>query len=127
MSCLIKTPYIQLYQNRMKVELDYMYLYYPSTIIIQPNNEVVLNLALQIKFVNGAQVLPFDIQTAITLVGIEFIPNPVHVDQETFYQANIKVKNTTNEKIIIKQGMAVGYIKMNFPFKVYDYTNKADE
>jgi len=127
MSCLIKTPYIQLYQNRMKVELNYMYLYYPSTIIIQPNNEVVLNLALQIKFVNGAQVLPFDIQTAITLIGIEFIPNPVHVDQETFYQANIKVKNTSNEKVILKQGMAVGYIKMNFPFKVYDYTNKADE
>ena len=127
MSCLIKTPYIQLYQNRMKVELNYMYLYYPSTIIIQPNNEVVLNLALQIKFVNGAQVLPFDIVKASPLLNLEFIPNPVHVDQETFYQANIKVKNTSNEKVILKQGMAVGYIKMNFPFKVYDYTNKADE
>jgi hypothetical protein len=111
----------------MKVEIDYMYLYYPSNLVIDVGSEVVLNLGLQIKFVSGSQILPFDITNAITLIGVELIPNPTHIDQPTFYQANLKVKNISTEKVVIKMGMAVGYIKMNFPFKVYDYTNKADE
>jgi len=127
LSCLIKTPYTQLYQNRMKVEIDYMYLYFPSTLVVDVGSEAILNLGLQLKFVSGSQTLPFDISNAVTLVGLELIPNPVHVDQETFYIVNLKVKNTSSEKVVIKTGMAVGYIKMNNPFKVYNYTNKADE
>jgi len=125
LSCYIKTPYIGLYQNRMKVELDYMYLYYPTRVFLKPDQEVLLNFSLQIKFTEGTEIIPFDILNSGLLQGLTFVT--VHVSGEDFYQVVIKAKNTSTQNIMINPGMALGYIKMNNPFKIYNYTNKTDE
>jgi len=119
--CNLKTTLPDLYYNRSKVTIDYLYLYSQQRIVIDAGQTVTINLDLQLNFQDQTGTyLPFDIWSPKTLIKeLQFVENPIHVQiTEGYYRPILQIKNVSTTKINITMGSAIAQINMDQPFKV---------
>lgn len=117
----LKTPYVGFYQNRSKVQINYMVFYIPIKTVVQPSQSTILNLGVSMNMTTvEGEYVPFDIIPPKVLSSqLQFIINPIQVNITSgMYQVNIEIKNLSSSSVVLLPGSVIAQIIMDKSFKV---------